>query len=155
MESLPQTLSREESDRKIDGYIADQAASGFCFWALQARETGAFAGYAGIKRINFNAHFTPAVEIGWGLPVSFWGRGLATEAANACLDYGFRTLHLPEIVAITAPGNWRSRAVMERIGMSYDPADDFIHPALPPDHPLQPTVLYRLHAPAQPEETSP
>jgi ribosomal-protein-alanine N-acetyltransferase len=56
----------------------------------------------------------------------------------------FRTLNLPEIVAITVPGNWRSRAVMGRSGMVYDPADDFIHPTLPPDHRLQPAVLYPL-----------
>ncbi|MGF1619914.1 MAG: GNAT family N-acetyltransferase [Rhodomicrobiaceae bacterium] len=148
MEYLPKTLSREESDARIDGYIADQAASGFCFWVLEERETGAFAGCTGLRRIDFEAHFTPAVEIGWRLPVSFWGRRLATEAAKACLGFGFHTLDLPEIVAITAPSNRRSRAVMERIGMSCDPADDFIHPTLPPDHRLQPTVLYRLSATA-------
>jgi ribosomal-protein-alanine N-acetyltransferase len=146
LEYLPKTLSREECDAKIDGHISDQTACGFCFWALEARKTGAFAGYTGIRGINFDAHFTPAVEFGWGLPRALWGNGLASEAAKACLEYGFNVLGLPEIVAIASQSNRRSRAVMERIGMSRDPDDDFIHPLMDPDHPLQPCVLYRISA---------
>lgn len=154
MEFLPSALTRAESDAKVDGYISDQAAHGFCFWALEERATGAFVGYTGLRPIDFNAHFTPAVEIAWRLPVPRWGRGYASEAASASLDYAFHVLKLDEIIAITAPANRRSRAVMERIGMTRDPNDDFIHPALPPDHPLQPCVLYRIGASANsPKET--
>jgi ribosomal-protein-alanine N-acetyltransferase len=148
MEFLPRILDRAESDAKIDSHIANQEADGFCFWALEDRATGSFAGYTGLRRVDYHAHFTPAVEIGWRLPMPFWGKGLASEAAKACLTYGFEGLGLPEIVAITAPGNARSRSVMDRIGMTRDPADDFIHPALPPDHRLQPCMLYRSHSPA-------
>ena len=148
MKFLPRILNRAESDAKIDSHVADQQADGFCFWALENRANGEFVGYAGLRRINYHAHFTPAVEIGWRLPVPFWGKGLASEAAKACLTYGFETLNLPEIVAVTAPGNARSRAVMDRVGMTCKSADDFIHPSLPPDHRLQPCVLYRSHAPS-------
>ncbi len=154
MEYLPHVLDRAESNAKIDRHIGDQKADGFCFWALEERATGVFTGYTGLRRVDYKAHFTPAVEIGWRLPVTFWGRGFATEAARACLAYGFGTLDLPEIVAITAPGNVRSRAVMQRIGMTWDPSDDFIHPTLPPDHRLQPCVLYRSHAPGTALHTS-
>ncbi len=148
MEFLPEILDRAASDSKIDLHITDQRADGLCFWALEERASGQFAGYTGLRRVDFEAQFTPAVEIGWRLPTALWGLGLASEAARACLTFGFNTLGLAEIVAIAAPGNRRSRAVMERIGMTYDPADDFIHPTLPPDHRLQPTVLYRLTAKA-------
>lgn len=144
MEFLPKRLTREECDAYIDALRAHQAAHGFCFWALEDRATGAFAGYTGLRRTGFDAHFTPAVEFGWRLPVAFWGRGFASEAARACLDYGFGPLKLREIVAVTAPRNARSRAVMRRLGMSYDPAEDFIHPLMAADHPLQPCTLYRI-----------
>jgi len=146
MEFLPSVLDRAESDAKIDGYMADQAAHGFCFWALEDRATGEFAGYTGLRAIDFDAHFTPAVEIAWRLPVSRWGHGYATEAARACLAHAFQTANLNEVVAITTAANRRSRAVMERLGMRRDPADDFIHPTLAPDHRLQPCVLYRIGA---------
>ena len=91
----------------------------------------------------FEAHFTPAVEVGWRLAAEHWSRGYATEAARAALDYGFTTAGLDEIVSFTVPANSRSRAVMERLGMTHDPADDFDHPRIEPGHPLRRHVLYR------------
>ena len=91
--------------------------------------------------------FAPAVEIGWRLARPFWRRGLAAEGARAAIDFGFGSLGLAEIVAYTYQGNARSRALMERLGMARDPAEDFLHPALDPGEPLAPHVLYRLSAP--------
>ena len=140
-----------EGDAAIDAYLDEtkqhHRRHGFGIWVMEARETGGFAGFAGLRVVAFDAHFTPAIEISWRMPVAFWGKGLATEAARACLDYGFKTLGLSEIVAFTAPGNRRSRALMGRLCMRHDPADNFIHPALPADHPLQPCVLYRITNP--------
>jgi RimJ/RimL family protein N-acetyltransferase len=73
-----------------------------------------------------------------------WGQGYATEGARASLEAGFTQLGLTEIVSITVPANTRSRRVMERIGMTRDPADDFDHPRLPEGHPLRRHVLYRI-----------
>jgi RimJ/RimL family protein N-acetyltransferase len=98
----------------------------------------------GISEPRFIAHFTPCLEIGWRLARAHWGRGYATEAARAAPNYGFNTLGRAEIAAFTVPGNVRSRAVMERLGMQRNPADDFDHPNVPADHPLQRHVLYRL-----------
>jgi RimJ/RimL family protein N-acetyltransferase len=75
---------------------------------------------------------------------SHWGRGYATEAARLALLYGFETLALAEIVSCTSVTNPRSRAVMERLGMRRDPADD--HPTMPEHHPLRPHVLYRMNS---------
>jgi RimJ/RimL family protein N-acetyltransferase len=112
------------------------------------RESEEFIGFAGLAVPEFEAHFTPAVEIGWRLARSAWGKGYATEAARAALDFGFEEVGLAEVVSFTVPANRRSRAVMERIGMSRDPQDDFDHPGLPVGHPQRPHVLYRLAAPA-------
>jgi RimJ/RimL family protein N-acetyltransferase len=88
----------------------------------------------------------PCVELGYRLAVEYWGSGYATEGSRAAMAYGFTTSGLPEIVAMTAVGNERSRRVMERLGMSRNPADDFDHPNIVDGHPLRRHVLYRLTA---------
>ena len=93
---------------------------------------------------QFEAHFTPCVEVGWRLSRQYWGSGYATEAARAVLDFGFRQLELAEIVSFTVPANRRSRSVMERIGMTYSPDDDFENPRIPQGHKLRHHVLYRI-----------
>lgn len=101
------------------------------------------------KTPEYSAPFTPAVEVGWRLARSQWGKGYATEAARAAVTYGFADLGLDEIVSFTTVGNLRSRAVMERLGMTHDPADDFDHPRIEADHPLRRHVLYRLRSDAR------
>ena len=86
----------------------------------------------------------PPVEIGWRLARRFWGRGLAHEAAQVVLDFAFNELKLRDVVSFTTIHNMRSRGLMERLGMRRDPAEDFVHPSLPSDHPLAPHVLYRV-----------
>jgi RimJ/RimL family protein N-acetyltransferase len=102
-----------------------------------------FIGVVGLARIAYEAPFIPAVELAWRLAKPWWGRGYATEAARATIDYGFTRLGLDELIAVTVPANRASRAVMERLGMTRDPAEDFDHPRVPPG-PLQRHVLYRL-----------
>ena len=123
------------------------ARHGFGFWAVEVPGVAEFIGLVGLAVPRFEAHFTPCVEIGWRLARAHWGRGYATEAARAALDFGFRDLNLDEIVAFTVPTNRRSRAVMERIGMTRSAADDFDHPAIPEGHPLRRHVLYRARRP--------
>jgi RimJ/RimL family protein N-acetyltransferase len=105
----------------------------------------AFIGFVGLSVPRFVAHFTPCVEIGWRLSKEHWGNGYASEAATACLRFGFEKLTLKQIVAFTVPLNKRSIGVMERIGMSRNPADDFDHPNLPPGDRLRRHVLYRMN----------
>ena len=112
--------------------------------ASAGKETGAFIGFIGLSHIGFEANFTPAVEVGWRLASAHWGNGYATEGARAALEAGFAQLGLSEIVSITVPANVRSRRVMERIGMTHDPADDFDHPRLDEGDPLRRHVLYRI-----------
>ncbi len=117
---------------------------GWGFWAVVLKESDQFIGTIGIKHIPFEAHFTPAVEIGWRIDRDFWGNGYATEGALASLKFGFENLNLDEIVAITVPANIRSQNVMKKIGMKNDPIDNFDHPMLPEGHKYRRHVLYRI-----------
>jgi ribosomal-protein-alanine N-acetyltransferase len=144
MEFFPGPLSRAESDAMVDYLQAHLDKHGFALWAVELPGSTPLIGFTGLLVPGFSAHFTPCVEIGWRLAFAYWGQGYATEAARLALGYGFATLGLPEIVSFTSVTNRRSRAVMERLGMRHDPADDFEHPKLPEHHPLRPHVLYRL-----------
>ncbi len=144
MEFLSRSLDRAASDAMIERIAAHWAEDGFGLWAVEVVETGAFIGCVGLSRPNFEAAFTPCVEVGWRLAPAAWSHGYATEAARAALRFGFENLSLAQIVSFTAVGNGRSRAVMERLGMSRDRADDFDLPTVPPDHPIRSQVLYRL-----------
>ena len=114
------------------------------------RAVASFVGFVGLAIPRFEAHFTPCVEIGWRVASEYWNRGYASEAARAVLAFGFETLQLEEIVSFTVPGNFRSRRVMEKIGMKHNAADDFDHPLLPEGHPLRQHVLYRIARPRLP-----
>lgn len=117
---------------------------GFGWWVLEIKGGAEFVGVIALQDIPFEAHFTPAIEVGWRLRPELWGNGYATEGARAAIDYAFNKLDRPEVVAITAKINARSQRVMQRLGMTHDPADDFDHPNLEPGHRLQRHVLYRL-----------
>ena len=145
MQFFPGLLDRAASDALYDRIVAHEAAHGFGLWAVEIAERGLpFAGFIGLVRCNFDAHFTPAIEIGWRLCRAAWGGGYATEGARAALDHGFDVLGADEIVSLTVPANRRSRAVMERLGMHRDPADDFDHPRIAVEHPMARHILYRL-----------
>jgi RimJ/RimL family protein N-acetyltransferase len=146
MEHFPATLTRDESDALIDRIDAGFEERGFGLWALEIAETGQFIGFTGLSVPRFQTHFTPAVEIGWRLCRSSWGHGYASEAAQCALGFAFDEVGLREVVSFTSTTNVRSQAVMQRIGMTYDPADDFDHPLLDEGHPLQRHVLWRMSA---------
>jgi RimJ/RimL family protein N-acetyltransferase len=144
MEHFPSMLTVEQSNAFVDRAEASFEERGFGLWAVEVIETATFAGYVGLWPATFEAHFTPAIEIGWRFAKEFWGKGYATEAARAVLADGFERVGLDEIVSFAATVNERSWRVMERIGMTRDPADDFDHPTLDPGHRLERHVLYRI-----------
>jgi RimJ/RimL family protein N-acetyltransferase len=147
MEYFPQLLSRQQSDLLAEHIVNDLRSQGWGLWAVEVAATRSFAGFVGLSRPRFRAHFTPAVEVGWRLARQHWGYGYATEAAWAALEFGFESLALGEIVSFTSVDNLRSRRVMERLGMRRDRQDDFDHPSLPEGHRLRRHVLYRLTSP--------
>lgn len=146
MEYMPRILDRAASDAFVDRIEAHLAAHGSGLWAVEVVGGAPFIGFVGLVHVGFEAPFTPAVEIGWRLARSAWGHGYATEAAHEACRVAFAELRLPELVSFTVPRNARSRAVMERLRMTHDPADDFDHPRLAEGDPLRRHVLYRLAA---------
>ena len=147
MEHFPAPLSRQESDAlatRIENHFEQH---GFGLWVVEILDITPFAGFIGLSILRFETHFTPCVEVGWRLAAEYWGNGFVTEGARAVLAFGFEQLRVAEIVSFTVPGNLRSRRVMERMGMTYNPSDDFDHPSLPEGHPLRRHVLYRLTRP--------
>ncbi|WP_436641478.1 GNAT family N-acetyltransferase [Microbaculum sp. FT89] len=99
--------------------------------ALSPQGLGWFAAFrADDRRFVGNAILQPLagtdeIEIGYHLVPEVWGKGYASEAAAAVLDYGFQALRLPRIVAVVLPENARSRRVLERLRLPY--IDDRIH----------------------------
>lgn len=143
-EHLVGPISRDDSDDLVDRVQTCWRERGYGLWAAERRDTGGFIGYVGLWPAQFDAAFTPAVEVGWRLAPQHWGHGFATEGGREALRFGFEVVGLAEIVSFTAAANVRSCRVMERLGMRRDPEGDFDHPAVAPGHPARPHVLYRL-----------
>jgi len=146
MEYFPARPDRRQSDVLVDRFESHFAEHGFGLWAVEVPDVAPFIGFVGLSVPGFVAHFMPCVEIGWRLAFDHWGRGYETEAARLVVAHGFEPLGLAAVVSFTAVANRRSQAVMERLGMRRDPAEDFDHPGLPDGHPLRRHVLYRLAA---------
>lgn len=144
MEFMAGCLRRTDSDAFVRKATAEIAHQGWGLWAVESRASAAFIGFVGLRPPSFEAHFTPCVEIGWRLERTSWGKGFATEAGLECLRFAFEALALPEVVSFTVPANLRSRAVMERLGMTQVVDGDFDHPRMPAERRLRRHVLYRL-----------
>jgi RimJ/RimL family protein N-acetyltransferase len=132
--------SLAESDAFIDRHDAEFDDHGYGPWAVEIPGQAPLIGYVGL---SLHPYF-PTPEVGWRLDKPYWHRGYATEAARAAIDDGFERVGLEEIVSFTSPLNLPSIRVMERLGMTHDPADDFDHPNVPAGHPYRRHVLYRL-----------
>ena len=144
MQFFPNALTSEQSDdlaRRMQKALAERQ---FGFWAVEAPGVSDFIGFVGLGAPSFKAHFTPCVEVGWRLAAEYWGCGYASEAASAALRHAFATVKLDEVVSFTIAANRRSIAVMQRIGMSSAPSDDFDRPDLPEGHPVRRHLLYRM-----------
>jgi RimJ/RimL family protein N-acetyltransferase len=147
MEFFPGLQSPQLTAEMIEHFERSFERDGFGLWAVEIPGELSLAGFVGLNRVGPPLPFSPAVEVAWRLTPRAWGRGIAKEAAEAALEFGFSRCGLAEIVAYTAAGNLRSRRLMERLGMSRDRAGDFGHPQIAEGHPLKRHVLYRLRAP--------
>jgi len=140
MQYFPQLLAPEQSEASFERMKKHYDEHGFTFFAVDNIEEEKFIGFIGLVNTRFESHFTPCVEIGWRLMKEYWGRGLATEGAAACLDYAFKELGLKEVYSFTPKSNFPSERVMQKIGMTK--VGTFNHPMIP-DHPLEEHLLYR------------
>jgi RimJ/RimL family protein N-acetyltransferase len=138
---LGPVLTFEQASAWVLNFQDDLDRDGFGFWAVQVRASGEFIDFTGLGTVDDEMPFT-GIEIGWRLARPAWGHSYATEAARAALQYGFDIMGLPEIVAVTMARNLRSQAVMRRIGMTTDPAEDFDDPDVD-ESSLRRHVVYR------------
>lgn len=136
-------LSRAESDAFAERIETQFDVRGYGLWAVERKGDGAFLGFTGLAYQEFEAAFTPCVEVGWRFARAAWGHGYATEAGRQALRFGFELVGLQGIVSLTPVGNVRSRRVMERLSMRHDPAEDFDYAPLPAGDPHRRHVLYR------------
>lgn len=143
MEYFPRRLDEKDSNHLVEKFQKHFNKHGYGPFAAELKETGEFMGFIGLHNVEFKSSFTPATEIAWRLDYGHWGKGYATEGAQAALDYALKDMKLKEVVAFAVHDNIRAIKIMEKIGMMRDPDGDFDYPALRKDHPLGRFVLYR------------
>jgi [ribosomal protein S5]-alanine N-acetyltransferase len=144
MKYFPNTFSEDETRAMVKRIQAHFERNGFGLFAVENKTNGEFFGFTGFSIPTFESFFTPCVEIGWRYKKEVWGKGYATEAARACLIYGFETLRFQKIVSFTSPLNVNSEKLMKRIGMNY--LADFDHPLIQKDNALCRHVLYEIRS---------
>lgn len=104
---------RSKVAAEISTHVAHWALRGYGQWALECREDGALLGRAGL----WNPPGWPGLEVGWKLARDAWGKGYATEAGRAAIEWTWRTLDAEELISIIHRDNAASIRVAERLGM--------------------------------------
>jgi ribosomal-protein-alanine N-acetyltransferase len=142
MRFFPETLTFKETTEVVERIHLHFEKNSFGLFAVENKATAEFIGFTGFAIPRFESFFTPCIEIGWRYKKDYWGQGLATEAARACVDYGFKILQFEKIVSFTSVVNVNSEKVMRRIGMSY--VSSFDHPNIPGNSVLCKHVVYEI-----------
>ena len=109
-------LDRDEAWRELAYLLGHWELRGFGQWVLERLDTGELVGRAGL----YLPEGWPGLEVGWTLARPSWGKGFATEAGHASLDWAFAELDTDHVISLIAPGNERSRRVAERLGETYE-----------------------------------
>lgn len=155
MRYLGPPMSRADAQAAKERMNATLAQRGYCFWAIERKADGEFLGFCGVKPGPSDTPIADDMEIGWRLRRDAWGQGYAREAAEAALAWAWANTDVPAIAAITVTANANSWGLMERLGMTRDPAGDFDHPAVPEGDPLKRHMTYRIARPAISRRASP
>ena len=145
MKYFPAILNRNESIAMIQRIGDHFEKHRFGLYVVEEKKSGSFIGFTGFSIPSFEIFFTPCIEIGWRYQKEYWGKGFATEAAQACLQYGFNTLGFQQIFSFTAVLNLPSENLMRRIGMIK--AGEFDHPKIDITNSICRHVLYRIDKP--------
>ena len=146
MEYYPDVFTRQQSDVMAAKLINWIEQRGWGFWAVELLEQEQFIGFVGLHEPTYELPVTPCVEIGWRLAKEHWGKGYATEAAKASLEFAFKQLNLDQVYSFATVSNWKSRSVMERLNM-INTESNFDHPMIPQHSPLLEHVLYKIENP--------
>lgn len=142
MQFFPKVQTLEETQAFITRMQMQYVEKGFCYFAVDSLADSQFIGFIGLSEKNFEADFTPCIDIGWRLSRNQWYKGYATEGAKACLDYAFNHLDLTDVFSIAPQINTPSVKVMEQLGMKK--VQHFKHPQLTGNTELQDCVVYKI-----------
>jgi RimJ/RimL family protein N-acetyltransferase len=132
MASLGGVRSDAETKAYLERNLAHWDEHGFGIWILRDPVTGRVIGRAGLRHLSVEA--APEVELAYALLPEFWGRGLATDAARACVTIGREWLGLPSVVALTTADNLASQRVLLKAALA---------PEREVTHGGRPHILYR------------
>lgn len=114
-------MNRDEAENWIELVSSRWKDEKIGFCAVFEKASEEFIGWCGLWRLKE----TDEIEVGYALVKEVWGKGFASEAAGAFLDYGFNELNLGKIVAVAHPENQASQNVMKRLGMNFDYINEF------------------------------
>ncbi|MEN0049234.1 MAG: GNAT family N-acetyltransferase [Bacteroidota bacterium] len=128
MEHFPKTLSKKEVETLVNKLKNHFTNQGFTYYATEILANKEFIGMIGLAFQQYETEFTPAIDIGWRLKRSAWGKGYATEGAKRCLEYAFNELDIKKVIAVCTIQNEKSEKVMQKIGMTK--IGEFDHPNL-------------------------
>lgn len=140
MEFFPSTQDEAKTHGFIGRMQAHQAEYGYCYFAADRLDTGAFIGFIGLCRQSYLTDPAAFTDIGWRLKQAAWGKGFATEGAKACLAFAFEEMNLDKVYSVCSLINVKSENVMQKIGMHKEM--EFKHPVLGDYPELEDCSLY-------------
>lgn len=108
-------MDRERNARGLEYYIRSFEELGYGMMAMHWKETGEMIGWCGFQPLEDSGE----IEVSYGMAREFWGKGIAYEAALACMQNGFEK-GLERIVAVASPENNNSWGIMKKLGMTYE-----------------------------------
>ncbi len=141
MRFFPTIPTSKVSYEAVDRFSKHFYENGYTYFAVDHLEDQKFIGFIGMMKQNFESPYSPFVDIGWRLSKQYWGKGLATEGAKACMEFAKNDLNLLEIYSVATWNNVPSMNVMKKIGMYK--IDEFIHPSFDKYHELQPVFIFK------------
>jgi RimJ/RimL family protein N-acetyltransferase len=105
--------TREQTDAALARWARHWDEHGFGIFVVEWRETREPVGRVGVQ---YHKEWAEEPEVGWAVDPAWWGRGIATEAGGACVEWGFGELGFDRLVSITTEPNLASRNVMHKLG---------------------------------------
>ncbi|WP_289501052.1 GNAT family N-acetyltransferase [Gloeocapsopsis sp. IPPAS B-1203] len=108
-------ISRENAEKSLQSFIKHWQERGYGVWAI-VENSSQMIGYCGLRYLDE----INETEVLYGLAKAYWGRGIATQAAQAAVSYGFNVAHLDKLIAMALPDNLASRRVIQKAGLQYE-----------------------------------
>ena len=143
MEYFPKILTKKENDELFKKLRIHYKKHNYTYFATEILANNKLIGFIGLAYQEYKTKFTPAVDIGWRLKKSAWGKGYATEGAKKCLEFAFNELNLNNVISTCTEKNYKSENVMKKIGM--EKIGGFNHPELKEYPEFEKSICYEIN----------